>query len=749
MNKDMFKLSKEELKYIGNLTISALLLNLVVEFFNQGSLVEEFQAIIHSPLVFLYNSMILLFTLSFCLLFHHRSVIRFFVSALWIACGVTNMILLSYRTTPFTAVDLKLVSDAIPLLHTYLSVFEMILIVIAIILLIFALIYAYRKLPQYNGRFHYLRNGVVILIFLGITLGFTKLGTSTNVLAVNFGNIGMAYKDYGFAYCFSNSLINTGISKPDNYSEETIQTIVDTANDENTKITSTPEASATKSSTPNIIFLQLESFFDPTHIKDFTFSEDPCPNFRSLKENYNSGFLSVPSLGAGTANTEFEIISGMNLDFFGPGEYPYKTILKRTTSESMAYDLKELGYSTHAIHNNTATFYGRHKVFPNLGFDTFTPVEYMQDVERNPLGWAKDEVLIQQIMDALTSTSSTDYIYTISVQGHGKYPKDASSLYEANTSDDTADSSEGNASSNVSIDTTTLANTISIDGVDEDRKFAFEYYASQIKEMDIFIGDLIKELEAYDEDVILVMYGDHLPSLNIQPEDLDNGDLYQTEYVIWNSKGVIDTVTHKDIQAYQLSAYTLQLLGQNPGLLTKLHQKELTAEANGKPFEDPLADSDGSTEVTVTPTPTPTPTPPKESSKPSNSSNASSSSSAAAQEDGAYLEELKLLQYDILYGNQDCYGGTNPFFPTELQYGVIPITINGATTLEDGITVTGQMFTPYSHIEINGELIETILEDNNTLKGIDCSIKSGDTLCVVQLNSDEKELSRSGEYIVP
>ena len=53
-------------------------------------------------------------------------------------------------------------------------------------------------------------------------------------------------------------------------------------------------------------------------------SEDPIPNFRKLMEQYSSGYLWVPSVGAGTANTEFEVITGMNLDFFGPGEYPYK-----------------------------------------------------------------------------------------------------------------------------------------------------------------------------------------------------------------------------------------------------------------------------------------------------------------------------------------------------------------------------------------------------------------------------------------
>ena len=79
-----------------------------------------------------------------------------------------------------------------------------------------------------------------------------------------------------------------------------------------------------------------------------------------MKE-YSSGYYKVPSVGAGTANTEFESITGMSLHYFGPGEYPYKSILKETTCESAPYVLKSLGYRTHAIHNNEANFYGRKK----------------------------------------------------------------------------------------------------------------------------------------------------------------------------------------------------------------------------------------------------------------------------------------------------------------------------------------------------------------------------------------------------
>lgn len=87
------------------------------------------------------------------------------------------------------------------------------------------------------------------------------------------------------------------------------------------------------------------------------------PNFHKLYQNYTSGYLEVPVVGAGTANTEFEILTGMGMQFFGLGEYPYKTILKQTNCESIASDLSEIGYGTHVVHNNGGNFYSRRNAF--------------------------------------------------------------------------------------------------------------------------------------------------------------------------------------------------------------------------------------------------------------------------------------------------------------------------------------------------------------------------------------------------
>ena len=59
--------------------------------------------------------------------------------------------------------------------------------------------------------------------------------------------------------------------------------------------------------------MQLETFIDPYELNFLSYSEDPIPNFHKLMENYTSGYLTVPVVGAGTANTEFEVLTGMGI----------------------------------------------------------------------------------------------------------------------------------------------------------------------------------------------------------------------------------------------------------------------------------------------------------------------------------------------------------------------------------------------------------------------------------------------------
>lgn len=109
----------------------------------------------------------------------------------------------------------------------------------------------------------------------------------------------------------------------------------------------------------------------------------------------------------------------------------------------------------------------------------------MKDMTYNPIGWEKDEVLEDEILNILRTTTARDYIYTVSVQAHGKYPEV------------------------LPIDAPSIKVTGARDATEE---AMWEYYAGQIREMDAFLQSLIESLSVYPEPVVLVVYGDHLPA---------------------------------------------------------------------------------------------------------------------------------------------------------------------------------------------------------------------------------------------
>ncbi|MDD3169943.1 MAG: sulfatase-like hydrolase/transferase, partial [Eubacteriales bacterium] len=409
-------------KYLHNsialCVVLSVTINFIIEAVSRRSVFACLDYLTGSPMTFFYNACMIFFTFSIAYLVKRRIFVYVMVSFFWLATGITNGIILSYRITPFTVTDLSLLSSVMSIIPNYLNTVQIVLAAAAGVLLIIALVLVFLFMPKHKQKISYKKSIAGVLVLTLSMVGLTNLAISQNWVSTYFGNLNYAYRDYGFPYCFMNTWLNTGISAPGNYSRDEILGIF--TEEERKDFNSIPVTNGNKERKPNVILLQMESFFDPTLMENIHFSSDPVPNFRELKEDYSSGFLTVPSIGAGTANTEFEVMSGMRVRFFGPGEYPYKSVLKDKTCETIAYDLKRMGYGTHAIHNHRGAFYGRNKVFSNLGYDTFTSLEYMNSVTKTPKNWAKDGVLIEEILAALNSTKSEDLIYTISVQGHGQ-----------------------------------------------------------------------------------------------------------------------------------------------------------------------------------------------------------------------------------------------------------------------------------------------------------------------------------------
>ena len=127
------------------------------------------------------------------------------------------------------------------------------------------------------------------------------------------------------------------------------------------------------------------------------------------------------------------------------------------------------------------------------------------------------------------------------------------------------------------------------------------------------------------------------------------------------------------------------------------------------------------------------------------------------QPDGLYLKNLQILEYDMLYGNMDCYNGVNPYTPSDLQLGLHPIRITSVlfrkhTDMPEQslLYIRGENFTECSVVFINGEQKETFYVNNGTLyvKNTKMEKEGMLELVVKQIGEDGEVLSETEPFSV-
>jgi hypothetical protein len=190
------------------------------------------------------------------------------------------------------------------------------------------------------------------------------------------------------------------------------------------------------------------------------------------------------------------------------------------------------------------------------------------------------------------------------------------------------------------------------------------------------------------------MFGDHLPTLGIQEDEIATGDLYQTKYYTWNNFGM--EKEDKDLTSYQLLAEYTNRLGIHGGTIMNYNQEMLN--------EGVEAGSD------------------------------------------EYMDGLELLQYDLLYGDRYAYGGVDLYPASDLVMGVKDITISGAYLYNGKLHIYGDNFTKWSRVYINGEKVSTTYESGQVLTIDADDIENGDTIVVNQLGSSNTIFRSSNEY---
>ncbi|MCR5416123.1 MAG: LTA synthase family protein [Pseudobutyrivibrio sp.] len=667
----------EDYAIIMNIPLSLIII-FIMEWLSRHSFTNAWMFVVDHTGPYLFNSYCIFVALSLGFLSRRRDWWRVVISVFFIILGIINCVILLNRVSPFGYTDLYMVSDLMTMSDSnYFTAEQATMVMIAAVILVILLIIFLIKGPKKEKVKPFWQRLLLVIVLFASLYPTTKILRNEGVLTSYFGNLSQGYLDYGYLYGFSTSVLDRGMSKPFGYSREKIDSIlekdqayVDSISDGNGG-SATVATLPSDGKNPNIVVILLESFFDVSEVDYLETSEDPIPFIHSLEQNYSTGHCIVPVVGAGTCNSEFEVLTGLSVNFFGPGEYPQKTVLKQTDVESYADVLHDLGYNTHVVHNNGGNFYSRANAFSQMGFDTFTSKELLDITDYTPLGnWPTDDILIGATMDSMDSSEGSDFIYTITVEGHGAYP-----TYPVEDDPEI---------------------TVTANGKSFGEKCAWEYYCNRIHNVDDFVKNYIQAFDDRGEDTLVIMFGDHLPTMGLTDDEVSTGDLYKTKYFTWNNFGMekID----EDLASYQLVSEFLNRLDIHTGNINAYHQRVM---AEGKEYGTP-----------------------------------------------DYMNDLKMLQYDIMYGDRYTYEDGTAYQASDLTMGVKDVTIDSAYFFNGQLHIYGDNFTKWSKVYVNGEKVSTGYESGQVLVINDTSVKNGDTIKVCQLGSSDTIFRESNEYTV-
>lgn len=627
----------------------------IIEWISRHSFHAAGSFVYHHTMAYFYNCLIVYIIYSLVFLSSRRKFWRTLITALLLILGTINGILLLNRVSPFGYTDLAMVGDLLTMQNSkYLSKGQVILIIAVLAVLLIYLIVLFIKGKKQPWKLK-LPFRLIIVAALFVSVPFvTKFAQYEGYLNSYFGNLAQGYQDYGFLYGFGMSVFGIGMKKPIGYSNAKIQEIKESTDMGESDMLTVDGKKV------NIVVVLLESFLDPTEVNYLDLSEDPIPYFHELEENYSYGHLRVPVVGAGTCDTEFEVLTGMSMQFFGPGEYPQKTILKEVDScESFASDLSKLGYSSHVVHDNGANFYSRKNAFSKMGFNTFTSKEMLDITDYNPIGtWPMDDILIDATKDAMDSTPDADFTYTITVATHGNYP-------DYKVFDDPAIK-------------------VTANGKDEALNYKWEYYVNMLHIEDTWIKNYIQMLSDRNEPTLVIMFGDHIPTMGLEDSDLATGDTYETKYITWNNFGM--EKKDRGLTSYNLVSEYLDRLGIHGGTMMNYNQSELEKGIPQRSYD--------------------------------------------------YLNDLEYLQYDLLYGNQYAYDGENPYPATGIQMGIHDIKIDRVYTYGGKVHIFGENFTKWSDVYVNGKAVDTTYYSGQHLAISLDDVGETNTLTVNQMAGD-------------
>lgn len=372
----------------------------------------------------------------------------------------------SFRGTEILPGDVKSIRTALGVAGQY-HLHITVNLVISLLLLIFYLVMLH-VLIKFRKGFYW--RGLSFAILLGAVVVFTQF--IDNVPLIVYGNEGMKQNTFPINFC--RLVYGSTVKEPEGYSSEIIKELEDTyCVDSETQ------------NRPVIIAIMNESFADLNVVGDLPVDEEILPFYNSVQENTVKGWTQVPVFGAGTANTEWEFLTGHSMHFLPAGSTPYSNNGLTDSYASIVSNLKRIGYHCIAMHPYYEYGYTRNAVYPRMGFDEML---FLQDFPQEKLlrDYVSDQEMYEELIHQyeLYTDNAPLFIFGVTMQNHGGYE------YEGDN----------------------YTKTVELQNMSQEYPKA-EQYLSLLKESDTALEYLIEYFQKVEDDVVIAFFGDHQPSV--------------------------------------------------------------------------------------------------------------------------------------------------------------------------------------------------------------------------------------------
>lgn len=396
-----------------------------------------------------------------------------------------NLLKMDGRNDPLVPSDLTMIRESLDAVSDYqlnLHPFSL-----AVLIGVFAVCFALSRFlctprPRWLIRLPVIATLTAALIGMIFTV-YADKDYYSNLPNINIANVPAVFNTYGFNYCFLHNATLYAVDKPENYSASEVKKW-----EQQTLPADTPQD-------VNVICIMGESFSKLSDESAFTYASDednPLYFYHQLEnsEQSISGNIIVSGFGAGTANTEFDVITGMQttlLDATNPATSAFRTV--HHNIPTLASVFSDAGAQTWFLHPGKSWFYNRESVYRYFGIQDSTFEEVFDGM---PLAGSfyTDEAFLSVMNDGISRLEQNGnyFIFSVTIENHQAY---------------TASKYGDSLTEQIPFHGTLSASS----------KEQLSVYLQGVRHTSEMLEQLTQELNQSDKPTLLLFFGDHRPAL--------------------------------------------------------------------------------------------------------------------------------------------------------------------------------------------------------------------------------------------